>query len=208
MGTSLTRRRFLNATVIGPLGIAVVTLAAACGQPDPTPFMPGAARVATPGGTPSVGIPSGSPTATFAWPSPYPGQTPAPTPPAYVTMLPLIPTQPPVTITPEPTVPVVYAPLPTSTPLPTPNPGDPYTLYWTVTRYPSVPFSTQSASTVVLATVRQVFPARWTTPDGSRPANPHEAQHTIFRPVIIPTTALRLVGWRQDRSGRSAPADG
>lgn len=54
-----------------------------------------------------------------------------------------------------------------------------------VSRYPDIPSASRLSSVVVIGTVKQVLPARWTTPDGQRPANPQTARQVIFRPVIV-----------------------
>ena len=43
------------------------------------------------------------------------------------------------------------------------------------------------ATIIAIGTVKQVMPARWTTPNGQRPPNPHAASNreTIFRPVLF-----------------------
>ena len=44
------------------------------------------------------------------------------------------------------------------------------------------------STTIVRGTITQVPPARWSTPDGRRPANPHDPQSTgniIYRPVVM-----------------------
>ena len=69
----------------------------------------------------------------------------------------------------------------------TPHPADPVRLT-IVGDHPSDIATWYDASdSVVVATVRQVFPARWTTPDGVRPANPHDPSSaaTIVTPVAI-----------------------
>jgi len=41
------------------------------------------------------------------------------------------------------------------------------------------------ANVIALGTVVEVAPPRWTTPDGTRPANPHTGDETIYSPVVI-----------------------
>ena len=54
---------------------------------------------------------------------------------------------------------------------------------------PNATRATREATVVALGTVRQVLPARWNTPGGGRPANPHSRESrqrdTIFTPVIV-----------------------
>ncbi|HEY0603033.1 MAG TPA: hypothetical protein VGD58_08985 [Herpetosiphonaceae bacterium] len=54
-----------------------------------------------------------------------------------------------------------------------------------VTRSPHIPSAARESSVIVIGTVTDVLPARWTTADGRRPANPQTAGHTIFRPVML-----------------------
>lgn len=75
--------------------------------------------------------------------------------------------------------------MPTPTRVRTPRPSDPYYRGVAVDGWPSLPYSLREASLIVLARVRRIFPARWTTPDGNRPANPHDGQRTIFTPVLV-----------------------
>lgn len=62
------------------------------------------------------------------------------------------------------------------------------------------------STVIVLGKVMQVLPARWTTPTGARPANPHAPgppYYTIYRPVVVeveqylkgerPETSLSIV---------------
>jgi hypothetical protein len=46
---------------------------------------------------------------------------------------------------------------------------------------------TDFAPIIVRGVVTQVGPARWSTPDGTRPPNPHarDTRETIYRPVIV-----------------------
>jgi hypothetical protein len=44
---------------------------------------------------------------------------------------------------------------------------------------------TQVADVIALGTVMDVQSPRWTTPDGTRPANPHIVNETIYSPVVI-----------------------
>ena len=74
---------------------------------------------------------------------------------------------------------------------PTPLPGDPYILQVAADGVPpSVDEATGQAQLVVSGLVKQVGPARWTTSDGSRPANPHLPGNRdyIVTPVTIQVT--------------------
>lgn len=55
------------------------------------------------------------------------------------------------------------------------------------------PNATKQATVVVIGTVQQVLPARWNTPDGGRPANPHswesKQRDTIYTPVLVQVEA-------------------
>jgi hypothetical protein len=59
--------------------------------------------------------------------------------------------------------------------------------------------STLSAAAVVIGTVQQILPARWTTVDGLRPADPRAPanRETIFTPVLL-TPQQYLKGSRPD----------
>jgi hypothetical protein len=101
-------------------------------------------------------------------------------------------------VTPYPTFPgEEETPVP-ETPGPTPDPNDPFRIYEFVD--PGEPYTPQSLvrrfDVIVVGTVTEVLPARWTTPDGSRPANPHETvpeEFTIFTPVVIELDAPPLL---------------
>ena len=69
----------------------------------------------------------------------------------------------------------------------TPRPADPVRLTVVGDHPPDIATWYDASDAVVVATVRQVFPARWTTPDGARPANPHDPSSaaTIVTPVAI-----------------------
>lgn len=74
---------------------------------------------------------------------------------------------------------------------PTPNPDDPVHIGVAGEESGNIEISTDQASIIAIGTVKQVMPARWSTPDGLRPANPRETSpegyliHTIFRPVLL-----------------------
>ena len=69
----------------------------------------------------------------------------------------------------------------------TPRPADPVRLTVVGDHPPDIATWYDASDAVVEATVRQVLPARWTTPDGARPANPHDPSSaaTIVTPVAI-----------------------
>jgi len=46
-------------------------------------------------------------------------------------------------------------------------------------------FWTERTDVIVLGVVKEILPPRWTTPDGTRPANPHTDDETIFEPVLV-----------------------
>lgn len=71
--------------------------------------------------------------------------------------------------------------------VPTPAPGTPFHLTVSGERAANTKLSTQQAAIIGIGTVKQVMPARWTTPNGQRPANPFAPtnQETIFRPVLF-----------------------
>ncbi len=52
---------------------------------------------------------------------------------------------------------------------------------------PYLPRTTREATVIALGTVVQVYPARWTTPDGRRPANPRDptTRESISTPVLV-----------------------
>lgn len=50
-------------------------------------------------------------------------------------------------------------------------------------RFPHIPSTARLSSVIVIGTVKQILPARWTTADGHRPADP--TGHAIFRPVML-----------------------
>jgi hypothetical protein len=55
-------------------------------------------------------------------------------------------------------------------------------------RETDINYVVDNATTIVRGTVRHVPPARWSTPDGRRPANPHDPKGTgnfIYRPVVM-----------------------
>jgi hypothetical protein len=84
-----------------------------------------------------------------------------------------------------------FAPEPTPefspTPLPTPRPSDPLTASLFAERESVVSLSTDNATLIITGTVTKVYSARWTTPDGSRPANPWDSSegYQIYTPVMV-----------------------
>lgn len=75
-----------------------------------------------------------------------------------------------------------------ATPPSTPKPSDPFNLGVIADGIPpSTEKSTKRSGIIVVGTIKQVGPARWTTPDGKRPANPHAADNKdyIFTPVLL-----------------------
>lgn len=81
---------------------------------------------------------------------------------------------------------------------PTPDPSLPYQVVVHIDRVPSTTISTEDAEVIVIGTVKHVSSARWTTPDGQRPANPSTARQDIFRPVLIEAEEY-LKGQRPER---------
>ncbi len=74
---------------------------------------------------------------------------------------------------------------------PTPQPSDPIHLQVAAGMVPlTVDQATNEAQVVVMGVVKQVGPARWTTPDGSRPADPHAQSNRdyIVTPITIQVT--------------------
>lgn len=113
-------------------------------------------------------------------PTTKPGQTGVPTP------------FPDVIIPPMTAVPTDSGPPPTRTPpsyspQPTPLPDAPFNQTVFITRFPNTAVSVAESSFIVIGTVKDILPARWSTPDGKRPANPFAAnsQAFIFRPIIV-----------------------
>lgn len=81
-----------------------------------------------------------------------------------------------------------------ATPGPTLGPDEPWGGSLNLYRISDVQASIQRAEVIFIGTVLEVGPARWTTVDGKRPANPHspENKDTIFRPVrVIAETHLK-----------------
>lgn len=76
---------------------------------------------------------------------------------------------------------------PTAPPVPTRRAEDPYRITAYPTRAENAQASARFAMTIVIGTVRQVQPSRWTTPDGQRPTNPHAIANSqsIYTPVLL-----------------------
>lgn len=73
-------------------------------------------------------------------------------------------------------------------PQPTPRAEDPWGLTIFADGFsPGPKQSAEQADVVVLGTVKKVGPARWDTPDGTRPANPwaQNNKYSIFTPVVL-----------------------
>ncbi|HKP53378.1 MAG TPA: hypothetical protein VJ183_12100 [Chloroflexia bacterium] len=71
---------------------------------------------------------------------------------------------------------------------PAPKPNDPYVLTIGVTQGIATTKDNAELSTLIVdGIVKQVGPARWTTKDGARPANPfaEDNRHYIFTPIVI-----------------------
>lgn len=82
--------------------------------------------------------------------------------------------------------------LPTGIPVLTKTSTDPFT--WSIVghRIINTQLSLAESTVVVIGTVKQIKPARWTTQEGKRPSNPHASPdnsegglHSIFRPMIL-----------------------
>ena len=131
---------------------------------------------------------------------PYPAPDQAPTP----TLPPMTPVPPfssdPLT---QPTTIVSEVPQ-----MPTPQPNQPVQAGIIVEGEANTYLSVLESPVIVIGTVQQVGPARWNTPDGTRPANPHDLStgpHEIFRPVVLqvdeylrgplPVLELQLFAW-------------
>lgn len=187
--TQNDRRRFLaRATIVLALS-GIVPLLLSCGQAQLTTVPAG---TAVPGGAaaaPSVQV---YPTPTPARPTPGPASTIAgvPTLPGGVpTKMPT-----PATVIPAPSVEPDRSPMEKPTPnpsrpnstYPTPRPDDPYLLKISDAYAPNTSASTSFATIVIVGTVRQVLPARWSTVDERRPVNPHvNNPYTIYTPVLV-----------------------
>lgn len=186
-----TRRVLRNFTLFGTI-LVLSPLVQACGSPQPTPeaeMTPGSAgaRVVV---TVSARISSSAQTtvapealaATMAAVPTKPGgvPTPVPTPSA-----PIFTT--PAPHNPNPWVRPTPAPEHIPPPPPTPLPDSPRHVIVNSDGIPSVTNGAKQASIIAIGTVRQVLPARWSTPDGQRPANPWDAANrdTIFTPVML-----------------------
>ena len=120
-----------------------------------------------------------APPTAFGAPTETPG--PDPTPPPTVILPPMTPV-PTGAVLPEPTFAIQPA-----VPHPTPKPSDPYQLIVAGARLPDPQRITEEAAIIAIGTVQRVLPARWSTPDGKRPANPHaeDIRYDIFRPVVL-----------------------
>lgn len=168
----LTRRAFLRSGCGGYVSL-LGGLLVACGQPAASPGS-GAARTAA---SPILPI---SPTVPV---TPQPYITYPPLPPVNATVI--LPTAviPPnhQTVTLKPTVPNIVP----WTPVPSPRPEDPLCYTSRGTRAANLAAYTRISTLVIVATITTIHPPRWSTPDGQRPANPHDPQSAarIFTPV-------------------------
>lgn len=178
---SYTRRRFLRQTLAvmatGALGAAAV----ACGQPLP----PAASAGATPGEVATL-----TPSPTLSAPAFAATQTAFAAVPTKSDVSPLAPTGVvPTLIVPtavrEPIEPTKIIPSPP--PVPTYNPSAPCGIA-AVGRDGVTPrLSAVTANTIVIGTVLQVQDARWSTPDGRRPATGcgGPPYYRIYTPVVV-----------------------
>lgn len=169
----LTRRQLMQG--LFALGsCAGLGLLAACGSPEPTSGLGGQSVALTPVG--SVTLP-GTPGT--------PGYLPTPT---------AVPTSIGSVIIPDaPTDPYprsdIRTPafLPSPLPYSTPAPSAPLNIVVQAASDGNPRLPASLSPLIVIATVLEVRPARWTTRDGSRPANPHDRQNPygIYTPVFV-----------------------
>lgn len=148
----------------------------------------------------SPGRQSGSISGSLAKPNPTEspltqGTFPTDLPPAATAALPPEPARP-ALVVPEPT-----EILPPEVPAPFPRPNDPYQLTIYAERETNTKLLTQKSKIITIGTVKEVLPARWTTPDGLRPANPwaFDNKYTIFTPVRVEVKQY-LKGQQSQRS--------
>src|SRR5438067_2144329 len=139
-------RRLLRGTLLATAILIIGPAIVACGQPQGTPVPAGAAVPAGADGA------AGAPPRGTKPAGPY-GPTPFPTVPAAL----------------QPTPDRRPSVIPTPRPERTPDPNAPCANE-VFSDLPSVNVLTRSASVIAIGTVKQVLPARWTTPDGRRPA--------------------------------------
>ncbi|MFN8516378.1 MAG: hypothetical protein U0841_28110 [Chloroflexia bacterium] len=163
-----TRRQML--TRVAP-GLVLALLLPACGRPDaPTSspaLRPQAASPGTPAtpvtATPASGTPVGSP----------------------VAATPVVPT--PTLWTAQPSL-LGRGPCPGFGSSSSAEPSAPYNRS-TAFDQDASPFAEKVrrfAQLILIGTVRDILPARWTTPDGQRPVNPHSGQvATIYTPIRV-----------------------
>ena len=76
---------------------------------------------------------------------------------------------------------------PEITPPSMPQPSDPFNLTVAAARFPNTRVSVNEAASIIIGTVKQILPARWSTADGKRPPNPHieGLADIIYRPVVF-----------------------
>jgi hypothetical protein len=76
---------------------------------------------------------------------------------------------------------------PAITPPSMPQPSDPFNLTVAAARFPNTRVSVNEATRIIIGTVKEILPARWSTADGQRPPNPHVEglADVIYRPVVF-----------------------
>lgn len=76
---------------------------------------------------------------------------------------------------------------PVITPPSMPQPSDPFNLTVAAARFPNTRISVNEATNIIIGTVKEILPARWSTVDGKRPPNPHieGLADVIYRPVVF-----------------------
>lgn len=175
----VTRRQLMQGLLA--LGsCAGLGLLAACGRPEPTSGLGGQSVPVTPVGTTLPGTPG------------TPGYLPTPTamPTALGTVV--LPT--------APTGPYpgsdIRTPIILSSPLPyiTPRPSDPLRVTIAAARDGNPRLATTLSTLVITGTVVEAQSARWSTPDGRRPADPRDQQspYGIITPMFLRVDRLVL----------------
>ncbi len=175
----VTRRQFIQDSFALAMFGCTGAILTACGQPNPSPGAGRAPAPGTPARTATVGpdtqetpipVPFTGVTATTGYP------TPEPRPPAD-TAVPYLPQN-----------------------MRTPRPEDPYQVVSNAHTSPNTAIETNGSQLVVRGTITRINPARWTTVDGKRPANPHvqPPQYTIYRPIFM-NVEQRIKGETPDR---------
>ncbi|MBA3946679.1 MAG: hypothetical protein H0X37_19210 [Herpetosiphonaceae bacterium] len=169
----------LLVAVLLTLGTALVLLGPPAQRVGQRGSSPAAVGVVSP--TPTIIVPT--PTA-FGAPTGTPGLDP--TPPPSVVLPPMTPV-PPGTGTELQQKLQELQNRPTPPPLPTPAPSDPVNVQIMGARKSNTGISNHESTVIVIGTVTQVLPPRWTTRDGQRPANPQvpRIEHNIYTPVLV-----------------------